>query len=280
MIADWPSHAACRNSTNVVPVEGVEPIVAKRVCRACPVRWECLADALDNRMEFGVWGGMTERERRALLRRHPTVGSWRRMFEAAMAEPTAAEQPTAPKTLMAVKDVSAELAAAELAVIDASLARSEFAACYATERPLLVRFLMKLGASAQDAFDAAQDAFVEALRCWERIQNPRAWLRTVAIRRLPRRRPEVPLREWQDLADPAPDVFEISDETSKVLDALRRLPPVQRLVMAWTMDGFEPVEIAAEVGMTPEAVRQARARARASLKRMFLGDDGGSREQG
>jgi WhiB family redox-sensing transcriptional regulator len=54
------------------------------VCRSCPVRFECLADALDNRIEFGVWGGMTERERRALLRRHPTVRSWRAVFEAAL----------------------------------------------------------------------------------------------------------------------------------------------------------------------------------------------------
>ena len=46
--------------------------------------YECLADALDNRIEFGVWGGMTERERRALLRRHPQVVSWRRTFEAAI----------------------------------------------------------------------------------------------------------------------------------------------------------------------------------------------------
>lgn len=48
------------------------------------MRYECLADALDNRIEFGVWGGMTERERRALLRRHPHVASWKRTFEAAM----------------------------------------------------------------------------------------------------------------------------------------------------------------------------------------------------
>jgi len=45
---------------------------------------DCLADALDNRIESGVWGGMTERERRALLRRHPNVTSWRRTFAAAM----------------------------------------------------------------------------------------------------------------------------------------------------------------------------------------------------
>jgi WhiB family redox-sensing transcriptional regulator len=45
------------------------------------VRTECLADALDNRVEFGVWGGMTERERRALLRRRPDVSSWRKVLE-------------------------------------------------------------------------------------------------------------------------------------------------------------------------------------------------------
>jgi WhiB family redox-sensing transcriptional regulator len=85
MVVDWPSIAACRNGDpDALFVQGAEQNVAKRICRSCPVRYECLADALDNRIEFGVWGGMTERERRALLRRHPQVASWRKMFEAAM----------------------------------------------------------------------------------------------------------------------------------------------------------------------------------------------------
>ena len=68
MITDWPSLAACRNGDpDALFVQGAEQNVAKRICRGCPVRYECLADALDNRIEFGVWGGMTERERRALL---------------------------------------------------------------------------------------------------------------------------------------------------------------------------------------------------------------------
>jgi WhiB family redox-sensing transcriptional regulator len=50
------------------------------------VRTECLADALDNRTEFGIWGGMTERERRALLRRRPSVVSWRALLQAARLE--------------------------------------------------------------------------------------------------------------------------------------------------------------------------------------------------
>jgi WhiB family redox-sensing transcriptional regulator len=49
------------------------------------VRTECLSDALDNRVEFGVWGGMTERERRALLRRRPEVSSWRQLLDSARA---------------------------------------------------------------------------------------------------------------------------------------------------------------------------------------------------
>ena len=55
---------------------------AKQVCVGCPVIAECLADSLDNRTEFGVWGGMTERQRRALLKRRPDVMSWRALFEA------------------------------------------------------------------------------------------------------------------------------------------------------------------------------------------------------
>ena len=84
MITDWPSMAACRTGDpDALFVQGAEQNVAKRICRSCPVRYECLADALDNRIEFGVWGGMTERERRALLRRRPNVTSWRKLLETA-----------------------------------------------------------------------------------------------------------------------------------------------------------------------------------------------------
>jgi WhiB family redox-sensing transcriptional regulator len=55
----------------------------KALCQGCAVRIECLAEALDDRVEFGVWGGLTERERRALLRRRPDVASWRELLEAA-----------------------------------------------------------------------------------------------------------------------------------------------------------------------------------------------------
>jgi WhiB family redox-sensing transcriptional regulator len=83
-VEDWTVVAACRGmDPDELFVQGAAQNRAKTVCSGCPVRTECLADALDNRVEYGVWGGMTERERRALLRRRPEVRSWRQFLESA-----------------------------------------------------------------------------------------------------------------------------------------------------------------------------------------------------
>ena len=83
----WASAALCQQSApDELFVRGAEQHKAKVVCGACPVRAECLAEALDNKIEWGVWGGMTERERRAVLKKRPNVTSWRRLFETAQAE--------------------------------------------------------------------------------------------------------------------------------------------------------------------------------------------------
>ena len=74
----WVSKARCRSADpDELFVRGAaQRKAAAAICRHCPVIAECAADALDNRMEWGVWGGMTERQRRALLKRHPDVVSW------------------------------------------------------------------------------------------------------------------------------------------------------------------------------------------------------------
>lgn len=81
---EWPSRGACRDvDPETLFVVGAAQHKAKGICMGCPVRIECLADALDSRTEFGVWGGMTERERRMLLRRRPDIHSWRDFLHSA-----------------------------------------------------------------------------------------------------------------------------------------------------------------------------------------------------
>jgi WhiB family redox-sensing transcriptional regulator len=43
--------------------------VAKRICATCPVKEPCLEYALEYRIDHGVWGGTTERQRRRILRK-------------------------------------------------------------------------------------------------------------------------------------------------------------------------------------------------------------------
>lgn len=83
----WTTAALCQQAApDQLFVRGAEQHKAKTVCGACPVRTECLAEALDNEIEWGVWGGLTERERRAILRKRPQVTSWRDLLKTAMEE--------------------------------------------------------------------------------------------------------------------------------------------------------------------------------------------------
>lgn len=75
--SDWRHHAACRNEElpdNFFPTSDAGPgwqaviADAKAVCRRCPVADQCLQWALDNPQETGIWGGLTEAERRNLRR--------------------------------------------------------------------------------------------------------------------------------------------------------------------------------------------------------------------
>ena len=80
----WAAQGRCRElDPDGFFVQGAGQQKVKTLCAACSVRLECLADALDNRIEFGVWGGMTERERRRLLREHPGVPDWYEALERA-----------------------------------------------------------------------------------------------------------------------------------------------------------------------------------------------------
>ena len=69
--ARWRELAACRGTDLEVffPGRGETAGPARQVCAGCPVRQPCLDYAITNRIAYGVWGGLTERERRALQSR-------------------------------------------------------------------------------------------------------------------------------------------------------------------------------------------------------------------
>ncbi|MFH9268553.1 WhiB family transcriptional regulator [Streptomyces sp. NPDC017546] len=73
---NWRLHAACREEDPDLffPIGSTGPALvqtkeAKAVCRTCPVQAACLEWALENKQDSGIWGGLSEDERRALKRR-------------------------------------------------------------------------------------------------------------------------------------------------------------------------------------------------------------------
>jgi RNA polymerase sigma factor (sigma-70 family) len=143
-----------------------------------------------------------------------------------------------------------------------------FSVFYRESLQPLVAFLMYQGASLADAGDLAQEALAAAFHSWERIQHPKAWTRRVASRALIRQisRVEDPSEVVPERAVLLPD-RDISDweEKHEILRLMRLLPPRQRQVLAWTLDGFKPSEIAAELGLKPEAVRANLKKARRAI---------------
>ena len=67
---DWQERALCAQTDPEAffPEKGGSTREAKRVCMTCDVRIECLEYALAHDERFGIWGGMSERDRRRLRR--------------------------------------------------------------------------------------------------------------------------------------------------------------------------------------------------------------------
>jgi WhiB family redox-sensing transcriptional regulator len=70
MSAEWMESASCAGVDSAIFFvdEGRSVARARSVCRACPVRQDCLDYALTNGERYGVWGGLTERERCKVVR--------------------------------------------------------------------------------------------------------------------------------------------------------------------------------------------------------------------
>jgi RNA polymerase sigma factor (sigma-70 family) len=159
-------------------------------------------------------------------------------------------------------DPASRLEDADLAedTTSGDLVAVEFEPFYRATALVLVRFLVLQGARPADAADIAHDTLCSAYARWLTLTHPRAWCFTVAsrawIRHAIHHRPE---ELTEDPSPPSPllavaptDAWHIRHD---VVTALALLPPRQRQVMAWTLSGYTPAEIATELHLSHSAVR-------------------------
>lgn len=109
----WAAKALCASyEPDALFVQGSAQRQIRVRCLECEVRLECLADALATEANFGVWGGLTERERRAMLRHfgEEVKDWWEWVFHSD--DPLAEEirEPKVPKVLSYMRGVSAAVA--------------------------------------------------------------------------------------------------------------------------------------------------------------------------
>ena len=143
----------------------------------------------------------------------------------------------------------------------------EFARFYRDHIHRLAAYLIYQGAAAHLAADIAQDAMITAYRRWAEIKSPRAYTWTVAYRAFIRHAlndPEQPTGEVPEPAAllPRPEEAEAWLQEQHIIHVLRALPPRQCQVLALTIDGWTPAEIAELLGLDPGAVRSNLKKAR------------------
>lgn len=132
----------------------------------------------------------------------------------------------------------------------------------------LVAFLCKAGLAPALARDVAAEALLQAAElhaagAWPPAGGPRAWVRLVATR-------VADEQAWLDDDHPGEDDDKLTalvEQNARVIEVLATLPDTQRTVLAWSLDGFTPADVAAALRMPPATVRSNLRHARDRLRR-------------
>jgi RNA polymerase sigma-70 factor (ECF subfamily) len=145
----------------------------------------------------------------------------------------------------------------------------EFTRFYREHFTRLVAYLAYQGAAAHLAADIAQDAMTTAYRRWSEITSAKAYVYTVAYRAYLRHTLGVSERPVAEVPEPTrvlprPAETEAWLQEQQIIQLLRALPSRQRQVLALTIDGWTPSEIAELLGIDSAAVRSNLKKARRS----------------
>lgn len=148
----------------------------------------------------------------------------------------------------------------------------EFDAFYARTYPVLAARAVMRSGNRQNAEDAVQEAYIEAMRRWPHVRtcaSPEAWVDTTMRRKLSRDGRRWWFR-WKpvELTVPAATTATVEEtaEALAVLRALGTLPPRQRqVVVMHSLEGMSYAEISAELGISTGSVGSNLHKARARL---------------
>ncbi len=138
----------------------------------------------------------------------------------------------------------------------------------------LLKVAMYAGATMHEADEATAAVMKEILRRWDEVDDPLAYARRAVVsnfvkektRGLDRVRRRQVERGAGTVAGREDRSLTVWEDREWVMQMLRSLPPGQRDVMAFIVDGFTSTEIAALLGRSPDAVRQSLCGARQRLK--------------
>ncbi|MEV6872024.1 sigma-70 family RNA polymerase sigma factor [Amycolatopsis sp. NPDC051128] len=142
-----------------------------------------------------------------------------------------------------------------------------FDAFFRADFPQLVAFLCKAGFEVGTARDVAAEAMLHALEAWPDLDDPRAWVRRAAGRLLGAASDA--RADWSLAGDPHDDeaLAALVDRHAGLIGLLASLPGQQRLVLAWSLDGFTPAQIAEALRIAPATVRSNLRHVRERLRR-------------
>jgi RNA polymerase sigma factor (sigma-70 family) len=155
--------------------------------------------------------------------------------------------------------------------------RQDFLDFFDAEYLLVVRFMMRVGATLPDAQDAAQHMAEQGWRTtlagrWNQISNPRGWARTVALNHhrasIRRRLLDAPSGLRCEVA--FPDHGELVGQAQDLVALLRTLDTDSRAVIAFDLDDTPAEQIALALGKTAQEIRDLRKKARKKLKEQLL----------
>ncbi|MEU1224696.1 RNA polymerase sigma factor [Streptomyces microflavus] len=141
---------------------------------------------------------------------------------------------------------------------------------YNSEIPRLINFLKNKTDSKTQAEDIAQEATIQLVKNWEKVEHPKAWIYRVANNILYRKargqfHREILTADQIETAIESP--IDSITESSDIIQVLKELPERQRQVLAWTLAGYSSSEISEILEVEQSTVRSTIRHARAYLAR-------------